>query len=258
MGGERSPVQAPEIPARMRDLTPDRLLYEGKAKQVYGTDVPDQVIIHYKDDATAFNGVKKAQIADKGVINCKLSAFFMERMAAIGIPSAFLRQLGPRDQLCHRVEIIPVELVVRNVVAGSLAKRLGQAEGAKLQRPLVEHFYKSDELNDPQINEDGAILMGYAKGWELAAMREYSLIINQDLSAFWGGLGIDLVDFKLEFGRYQGQVVLADEITPDGSRLWERGTGRKLDKDVFRRDLGDLTETYREEYRRVFGESVPR
>lgn len=241
----------------MFDLTPDRLVYEGKAKQVYRADNADEIVIHYKDDATAFNGVKKAQIADKGVINCKLSAFFMERMAAAGVPTAFIRQIGPRDQLCRRVEIIPVELVVRNVVAGSLAKRLGQAEGAKLARPLLEHFYKSDELNDPQINEEGAVLMGYAKAWELAAMREYSLTVNEQLQAFWGGLGVDLVDFKLEFGRYQGQVVLADEITPDGSRLWERDTGRKLDKDVFRRDLGDLSETYREVYRRVFGESLP-
>ena len=240
----------------MTDLRPDRLLYEGKAKQVYAADSADEILIHYKDDATAFNGVKKAQIADKGVINCKLSAFFMEKMAAAGVPTAFLKQVGPRDQLCRKVEIIPVELVVRNVVAGSLAKRLGRPEGEKLARPLLEHFYKSDELNDPQINEDGAILMGYAKAWELAAMREYALTVNDALRAFWDSLGVELVDFKLEFGRYHGQVVLADEITPDGSRLWERATGRKLDKDVFRRDLGDLSETYRELYSRVFGEAL--
>ena len=234
----------------------ERLLYEGKAKQVYATDASDQVIIHYKDDATAFNGVQKASVADKGVINCRISAFFMEKVAALGIPTAFIRQTAPRDQLCHRVEIIPVEVVVRNVVAGSLAKRLGQPEGQRLARPLVEHFYKSDALNDPQINEEGAVLMGYAHGWELVAMREYSIAVNDMLLEFWGGLGVDLVDFKLEFGRLGGRVVLADEITPDGSRLWERGTGRKLDKDVFRRDLGDLSETYRELYQRVFGEQL--
>ncbi len=236
--------------------TPDKLRYEGKAKQIYGTDDPGQIVMHYKDDATAFNGVKKAQITDKGVINCRLSSFFMEMMAKEGIPSAFIRQLGPRDQLCHAVEIIPVEVVVRNVVAGSLAKRLGVPEGGRLPRPLVEHFYKSDELNDPQINEDGAVLMGFAAGWELVAMREYSLRVNDTLLTFWDGLGVELVDFKLEFGRQAGRVVLADEISPDGSRLWERGTGRKLDKDVFRRDLGDLSDTYRELYQRVFGEAL--
>jgi len=236
--------------------TPDRLLYEGKAKQLYATDDASRIVMHFKDDATAFNGVKKAQIADKGVINCRLSTFFMEKVAAAGIPTAFIEQIGPRDQLCHAVEIIPVELVVRNVVAGSLAKRLGVPEGGRLARPLVEHFYKSDALNDPQINEEGAVLMGYAQGWELVAMREYSLTVNELLRAFWDSLGIELVDFKLEFGRQAGRVVLADEITPDGSRLWERATGRKLDKDVFRRDLGDLGDTYRELYQRVFGEKL--
>lgn len=235
--------------------TPERLLYEGKAKQVYATDHHSEIVIHYKDDATAFNGVKKASIADKGVINCRISAFFMEKVAAAGVPTAFLRQLGPRDQLCQKVDIIPVELVVRNVVAGSLAKRLGIPEGQRLPRPLCEHFYKSDALNDPQINEECAVLLGWAQAWELAAMREYALTVNTVLQSFWDGLGVDLVDFKLEFGRVNGRVVLADEITPDGSRLWERATGRKLDKDVFRRDLGDLGDTYRELYRRVFGET---
>jgi phosphoribosylaminoimidazole-succinocarboxamide synthase len=231
-------------------------LYEGKAKQLYSTSNADEVLVHYKDDATAFNGVKKASIPDKGRINCKISAFFMEMVAESGVPTAFVRQVSPLDQLQRRVEIIPVELVVRNVVAGSLAKRLGLPEGAVLARPLVEHFYKSDALNDPQINEEAAVLMGYAQGWELVAMREYSLRVNSLLQGFWGGLGVDLVDFKLEFGRYNGAVVLADEITPDGSRLWERGTGRKLDKDVFRRDLADLGDTYRALYQRVFGSAI--
>lgn len=237
----------------MSELTPDRLLYEGKAKQLYATDRTDEVLVHYKDDATAFNGVKKASIADKGRINCKLSAYFMEMMQTAGVPTAFVRQVNERDQLQKRVEIIPVEVVVRNVVAGGLAKRLGLPEGQRLSRPLVEHFYKSDALNDPQINEEAAVLMGYAQAWELLAMREYTLKVNDVLQKFWGELNVDLVDFKLEFGRFNGAVMLADEITPDGSRLWERGTGRKLDKDVFRRDLADLGDTYRELYQRVFG-----
>jgi phosphoribosylaminoimidazole-succinocarboxamide synthase len=236
--------------------TPDRLLYEGKAKQVYATERDDEIVIHYKDDATAFNGVKKASIADKGVINCRISAFFMEKLAAAGVPTAFLAQVGERDQRCKKVEIIPVEVVIRNVVAGGLAKRLGLPEGRVLDAPVIEHFYKSDALNDPQINEDVAVQLGYARGWELAAMREHSLTVNRVLQAFWGDLGVDLVDFKLEFGRVGGAVVLADEITPDGSRLWERGTGRKLDKDVFRRDLADLGDTYRELYQRIFGQSL--
>lgn len=234
------------------------LLYEGKAKQVYATSDPARLIIHYKDDATAFNGVKKASIADKGEINSRISAHLMGRVAAAGVPCAFEAILGPRDQLHKKVEIIPVEVVIRNVVAGGLAKRLGLPEGQRLARPVVEHFYKSDALNDPQINEDVAIALGWARGWELQAMREHALVVNDVLCAFWGELNVDLVDFKLEFGRFEGAVLLADEITPDGSRLWERGTGRKLDKDVFRRDLGDLSETYRELYQRVFGAAFTR
>lgn len=239
----------------MSRLTPTELLYEGKAKQVFATADPAFVVLHFKDDATAFNGVKKASIADKGVINCALSAHFLrlvEREA--GVPTALVEQLGDRDQLFRKVEIIPVEVVVRNVVAGGLAKRLGMPEGASLSRPLVEHFYKSDALNDPQITEDCAQVLGMAKAWELACMREHALAVNDCLRRYWDSLGITLVDFKLEFGRVGGRVVLADEITPDGSRLWEKGTGRKLDKDVFRRDLGDLSETYRELRRRVLGD----
>lgn len=233
------------------------LLYRGKAKEVYATPDASRVLIHYTDGATAFNGLKKAEIADKGVINCRISAFFMERVAAAGVPTAFERTVGERDQLCKKVDIIPVEVVVRNVVAGGLAKKLGLPEGGRLPAPLIEHFYKSDSLNDPQINEDTAVLLGWAEPHELLAMRGYALKVNALLLAFWAELGIDLVDFKLEFGRVAVEgataVVLADEITPDGSRLWERGTGRKLDKDVFRRDLGDLSETYRELQRRIFG-----
>ncbi len=235
-------------------LSPTHLLYEGKAKQVFATADPDRVVIRFKDDATAFNGVKKASIADKGVINARISALLLTLVSKAGVPTAFEQTLSPRDQLFRKVEIVPVEVVVRNVVAGSFAKKLGRSEGERLSRPVVELFYKSDSLNDPPINEDAAIVLGWAAAWELACMRERALQVNTVLLAFWDERGVDLVDFKLEFGRAGGAILLADEITPDGSRLWERGTGRHLDKDVFRRDLGDLSETYRELYQRVFGE----
>lgn len=240
----------------MGELSRGELLYEGKAKQVYATTDPDRLVIHYKDDATAFNGVKRASIADKGEINCRLAGFFMDRVRAAGVPVAYERLLGPREQVHRKVQIIPVEVVLRNVVAGSFAKKLGLQEGQRLVRPVIEHFYKSDALNDPQINEDTAEVMGWARPWELACMREYTLRVNDVLVAFWNELGVDLVDFKLEFGRAGSTILLADEITPDGSRLWEKGTGRKLDKDVFRRDLGDLGDTYRELYQRVFGHAL--
>lgn len=241
----------------MSEVVRGGLLYEGKAKRVYAVDHdPSRVLVHYKDDATAFNGAKKATIRDKGVINCRIGAHLMGVVAAAGVPIAFERVVGERDQLCRKVEIVPVEVVVRNVVAGSLAKRLGLQEGAPLACPVVEHYFKSDALNDPQIGEDVAVALGWARRWELVAMREYALAANEALSAFWAVHGVTLVDFKLEFGRFEGAILLADEITPDGSRLWEQGTGRRLDKDVFRRDLGDLSDTYRQLQARIFG-SVP-
>jgi phosphoribosylaminoimidazole-succinocarboxamide synthase len=238
----------------MSELQATELLYEGKAKQVWSTADAGCVVIRFKDDATAFNGAKKASIADKAVINCRLSAFFMERVREAGVPVHYLRTLSPTDHLCRRVQIIPVEVVVRNVVAGSFAKKLGMVEGHRLTRPVIEHFYKSDALNDPPVNEDAALALGWARGWELQAMREHALTVNDALRAFYDRVGIELVDFKLEFGRVEAGVVLADEITPDGSRLWDRATGRKLDKDVFRRDLGDLSATYRELQVRVLGQ----
>jgi phosphoribosylaminoimidazole-succinocarboxamide synthase len=237
------------------DVTRGALVYEGKAKQVYEVvGDPSHIVVHFKDDATAFNGGKRASVAGKGVVNARFSAFFMERLAAEGVPVAFVRTLGPREELCRRVTILPVEVVVRNVVAGSLARRLGLPEGTPLAHPVVEHFYKSDALNDPPINEDVATALGYGTREELATMRALALRVNAHLQAFWTRLGITLVDFKVEFGRdADGVVRLADEISPDGSRLWETATGRKLDKDVFRRDLGDLGATYRELLERVFG-----
>ena len=230
-------------------------LYEGKAKQIYATTDDRRVIIHFKDDATAFNGVKKASIEDKGRINCALSAFFLE-LVAPRVPTSLEKILNPREQLHKKVEIIPVEVVVRNRVAGSFAKKLGLAEGMILSRPVVELFYKSDALNDPPVNEDAALALGWAKSWELACMREYALAVNEILIAFWDSKNVSLVDFKLEFGRFENAVVLADEITPDGSRLWDKTTGEHLDKDVFRRDLGNLTDTYRALLDRVMGSAA--
>ena len=231
-------------------------LYEGKAKQVYATADPQRVILHFKDDATAFNGVKKASITDKGRINCGITAHLFDRVARHGVRHHMVEKLSERDLLCERVEIIPVEVVVRNVAAGSFSKRYGVAEGTPLSRPLVEYFYKSDALDDPLMGEDVAYELGWARPWEIAFMKEQTLLLNEALGAFYGELNIDLVDMKFEFGRtVDGRILLADELSADGCRLWERGTGRKLDKDVFRRDLADLSETYRELWGRIFGAS---
>lgn len=229
------------------------LLYEGKAKQVYATNHAGLVILHFKDDATAFNGVKFDKFADKGRINCAITAHLFEGLKARGVDSHVLGALGERELVCREVEIVPVEVVVRNIVAGSYAKRYGLEERERIEPPLVELFYKSDALNDPLCTEDIAVRLGWARPWELACMEEQALTVNRYLQEFWAELNIDLVDFKLEFGRVDGRIVLADEITPDGSRLWERGTGRRFDKDVFRKDLGDLSETYRALHERIFG-----
>ena len=235
-------------------VTRGNKLYEGKAKQVYATDQEGMVIIHFKDDATAFNGVKFDRFADKGRINCAITAHLFDGLAERGVKSHMVARVSDNELLCRQVEIIPVEVVVRNIAAGSYARRYGIEDGTPMEEPLVELFYKSDELNDPLCTEEIAVRLGWAKRWEIAAMSEQALVVNDYLRAFWSDLGIDLVDFKLEFGRDDGRVVLADEITPDGSRLWERGTGRHFDKDVFRKDLGDLTETYRALQARIFGE----
>ena len=232
------------------------LLREGKSKQVWEVaGDPEHVIVHYKDDATAFNGVKKASVRDKGAVNAALNWHLMSLVEKEGgIPSHLVERLGDTDQLCTKVDIIPVEVVVRNVVAGSAARRFGLEEGMKLPFPMVEWFYKSDELNDPPMSDCHALLFGWAKQWELEYFRHAALEVNRVLCDFWNDLGVTLVDYKIEFGRASsGQVLLADEITPDGCRLWETATGRKLDKDVFRRDIGDLGDTYREVYERVFG-----
>ncbi len=234
----------------------EALLYTGKAKEVYASADPDLLWIRFTDGATAFNGVKRATIADKGRINARISARIFRLLEARGLPTHLVDEVGEDLHLVHRVEIIPVEVVVRNRAAGSLCKRLGIPEGQALAAPLIELFYKSDALNDPLITDDHALAFGWARAWELAYLRDAALRVNDELRGLWAGLGIDLVDFKLEFGRAlaparRGQILLADEITPDGSRLWDRATGRSLDKDVFRKDQGDLSQTYHELLARV-------
>lgn len=219
-------------------------LYEGKAKILYATDQADRLIAYFKDDATAFNAKKKGTIVNKGVFNNKISAAILTMLEEAGVPTHFVEVLSDRESLVKRVEIIPIEVVVRNVVAGSLAKKLGIAEGTELKMPIVEFFYKSDELDDPPINEDIAVAMGWATREECQLLKEQALKINDLLIAFFDRLGIRLIDYKLEFGRSPEGILLADEITPDGCRLWDKKTGEKLDKDRFRRDLGNVEESY--------------
>ena len=232
------------------------MLYEGKSKRVWSTDDPDLAVLEFKDDATAFDGKKHALVRDKARVNCALSAHLFDLVAEAGVAHHLVQRLSPTEQLVERVEIVPIEVVVRNFVAGSLARRYGLEEGPRLDAPLVEYFYKSDPLGDPVMGAGVPVVLGWAKRWELAYFEEQALLVNEVMGGFWSELGVDLVDFKIEFGRTKGRLILADELTPDGCRLWEKGTRRKLDKDVFRRDLGDLSDTYREVYRRVFGEEL--
>lgn len=229
------------------------LLYEGKSKQVYATEDSRRVVLHFTDRATAFNAQKKAEVTDKGRINCALTVHLLALVGAAGIRHHLVQRLSDTELLCEKVDIVPLEVVVRDRVAGSLAKRYGLDEGPRLAEPLVELFYKSDALGDPLIPDDAAVILGYAKRWEIAFLKETALKVHAVLRAFWNGLGIDLVDAKYEFGRKDGALLLADELTPDGARLWDAKTGQKLDKDVFRRDLGDLGDTYRALAARVFG-----
>ena len=229
-------------------------IYEGKAKKVYATDDPKIVIVDYKDDATAFNGLKKGTIAGKGVVNNKVSNHFFRLLEKQGIPTHYIEQLSDRETAVRRVEILPVEVIVRNRAAGSFSKRMGVAEGTELACPILEFSYKNDELGDPFINSYYVRALNLATDAEMEKVKEYSFRINEILSAYLDGLGIELIDFKLEFGRYHGKVVLADEISPDTCRFWDKATGKKLDKDRFRRDLGDVEEAYHEIIRRLMGE----
>lgn len=230
-------------------------LYEGKAKVLFEGPEPGTIIQYFKDDATAFNAQKKGTLSGKGVINNIISEHVFTALADIGIPTHFVQRLSMREQLVKAVEIIPVEVVVRNVAAGSLSKRLGIEEGTPLPRPMVEYYYKSDELNDPLITEDNIFTFGWADELEMDEIAHYALRINDFMSGMFAGIGIKLVDFKLEFGRlYEGDectTILADEISPDGCRLWDIKTGEKLDKDRFRRDLGGEMDAYQEVARRL-------
>jgi phosphoribosylaminoimidazole-succinocarboxamide synthase len=228
-------------------------LYEGKAKIVYATKKPGVVIQYFKDDATAFNALKKGTIVGKGVVNNRMSATLFERLARAGVPTHYLGTLSDREMLCRRLDIIKIETIVRNVVAGSLAKRTGLEEGTPIKQPIVELYYKSDPLGDPMINDDHVRMMALAKPAELAWIKRMALRINTVLRPHMLKRGLLLVDFKLEFGRAGGKLYLGDEISPDTCRLWDKATREKLDKDRFRRDLGGVEDAYQEVYRRLVG-----
>lgn len=221
-------------------------LYEGKAKKVFLTDDPDVVIVSYKDDATAFNGIKKGQIKDKGIVNNICSNHLFRLLESKGIPTHYVEQINERETYVKKVQIVPLEVIVRNIAAGSMSKRLGIAEGTVLKKPVVEFSYKDDALGDPLINDDHALALGAATEDELATIKALALKVNDILKEYFAEIGVTLVDFKLEFGRYKGGIVLADEISPDTCRFWDSKTGEKLDKDRFRRDLDDVDKGYRE------------
>ncbi len=232
-----------------------RQIYEGKAKVLFEGPEPGTLVQYFKDDATAFNAQKKGIITGKGVLNNRISEYLMTRLESIGVPTHFVRRLNMREQLVREVEIIPLEVVVRNVAAGSLSKRLGMEEGAPLPRSIVEYYYQNDELGDPMVSEEHITAFGWANTQDLDEMLQYALRVNDFLCGLFLGVGLRLVDFKLEFGRLwedeEMRIVLADEISPDSCRLWDVTTNEKLDKDRFRRDLGGVEEAYQEVARRL-------
>lgn len=231
-------------------------LYDGKAKTIFEGPEPGTVIQYFKDDATAFNAVKHDVIAGKGVLNNRISSHIMTKLEAIGVPTHFIKQINMREQLVREVEIVPIELVIRNVAAGSICKRLGIKEGTIFPQPIVEYFYKKDELGDPMISESHIVNFGWADPYELEEMVGLAYRVNDYLNGLFEGIGLRLIDFKLEFGRLWGDhgdlyIILADEISPDNCRLWDVKTGEKMDKDRFRQDLGDLVEGYQEIAKRL-------
>ncbi len=231
------------------------MLYEGKAKQVFATENPDIVMVHYKDDATAFNGLKKGTITGKGVINNRVTNFMMKKLEAAGIPTHYVEELNDRDTLVKKVSIVPLEVIIRNISAGSFAKRFGVEEGIVFEHPTIEYSYKNDDLGDPMINTAQALALKLATPEEIETIRTMAFKVNDIMKAFFQEVGVDLVDFKLEFGRLSdGTIVLADEISPDTCRFWDSKTHEKLDKDRFRRDLGGVEDAYEEMRRRIFGE----
>jgi phosphoribosylaminoimidazole-succinocarboxamide synthase len=245
------------IDYKWRSFTMEKLqqLYEGKAKKVFATEDPNVVIVDYKDDATAFNGLKKGTIAGKGVINNKMSNFMMRKLEEAGVPTHYIEQLSDRETAVKKVTILPLEVIVRNISAGSFAKHYGVKEGIVFDEPTIEFSYKNDDLGDPLLNEYHAVALKLATWDEIALVKKYTFMVNDFLKHYLKGIGIDLVDFKVEFGKTaDGQIVLADEISPDTCRLWDENTHEKLDKDRFRRDMGNVEDAYQEVMRRLMGE----
>ena len=226
-------------------------LYEGKAKKVFATDDPDIVIVDYKDDATAFNGLKKGTIAGKGVINNKMSNMMFRIMEQHGIPTHYVEELSDRETAVKKVQIVPLEVIIRNTAAGSFSKRYGVPEGKKLPVTVLEFSYKNDDLGDPLISDYHALAMELATPEEIETIKKMAFKVNDIMKEFFKTLNIDLIDFKLEFGRFKGQIILADEISPDTCRFWDMTTGEKLDKDRFRRDMGGVEDAYKEVFARL-------
>ncbi len=228
------------------------LVYEGKAKKVFETESSELLIVSYKDDATAFNGLKKGTISGKGIINNQMSNMLMKLLEQKGIPTHFVEELSERETVVKRVTIVPLEVIVRNIAAGSFSKRYGVSEGKSFDEPTVEFSYKNDELGDPLLNDSHAVAIGAATAEDIKTIRAYALKVNEVLKEFWKECGVTLVDFKLEFGKTSdGTIILADEISPDTCRLWDSKTGEKLDKDRFRRDMGGVEEAYQEIMKRL-------
>ena len=233
------------------NVTKGEQLYEGKAKKVFATSDPDVVLVSYKDDATAFNGLKKGTIAGKGVVNNRMSNHMFRMLEKAGVPTHYIEELGDRETLVKKVEIVPLEVIIRNIAAGCMSKRLGIAEGTELKCPVIEFSYKNDELGDPMINDYHAMGMGLATREEINKITELAFKVNEFMIDYFRKLNIDLVDFKLEFGKFHGEIILADEISPDTCRFWDSTTKEKLDKDRFRRDMGGVEEAYAEMMKRL-------
>ncbi len=227
------------------------LLYEGKAKKVFTTEDPDALIVSYKDDATAFDGQKKGTIVGKGAINNRMTNHIFKLLEAEGVPTHLIEELSDRETVVKKVEIVPLEVIIRNFSAGSFAKKMGMEEGIQLKCPTLEFSYKNDDLHDPFINSYYALALDLAAQEEIDVISKYAFKVNEVMRKYFAGLGIELIDFKIEFGRFHGQIILADEVSPDTCRLWDKETHEKLDKDRFRRDLGNVEDAYEEVFRRL-------
>ena len=239
----------------MENIIKGEQLYEGKAKKVYATNDPDLVIVDYKDDATAFNGEKKGTISGKGVINNRMTNFMFKMLEKEGVPTHLVEEISDRETIVKKVSIVPLEVIIRNVAAGSFSKRMGVEEGKQLLCPILEYSYKNDDLGDPFINDYYALALGIATKEDLDTIAKYAFKVNEFMVKFFKGLNIDLIDFKIEFGKTSdGTIILADEISPDTCRFWDSTTHEKLDKDRFRRDMGGVEEAYQEIMKRLMGE----